>query len=101
MPSGQSTYQLPVGCSLEIRRRSPKIRKQLFRRYRQRFGQLDDVFQTHVPLTALHAADVVSMEISPFRQFLLREAALLTETADLQAEVGFDRTRGHPPILGW
>jgi hypothetical protein len=56
-----------------------KVREKIFWRNRERLCQLHDVFQRHIPLTTLHAANIIAVQPRPFGQLLLRVAALVTE----------------------
>ena len=80
---------------------SRKIREKLSRRNRQRLRQLHDVLKAHIPLASLYPADVVAMQTSPFRQFLLRVAPLVAELPQRRAKSRLNRTRGHPSMLEW
>ncbi len=79
--------------------RSGKIREQLFRWNRKGLRQLYDIFQSHVALSALNTTNVVAMKASPFGQFLLGVAPLVTQPSQRGAEPGLDGAYGHSSIL--
>lgn len=79
--------------------RSGKICEHLFRWNRKGLRQLYDVFQSHVPLSALHTANVVTMQARPFGQFLLGVAPFVTQPSQRGAEPGLDRAYGHSSIF--
>ena len=56
-----------------------KIDEKISRRNGKSLCQLYDIFESHVSLSPLHAANVVAMQPSPFGQFFLRIASLVAE----------------------
>ena len=57
-----------------MRRGLGEVREEVPWRYRKGFRQLYDVFQCDIPLTAVHATNVVAMQSGPLGQFFLRVA---------------------------
>jgi hypothetical protein len=58
---------------------SGKIDEEISRRNGKSFCQLNDIFESHVSLSPLHATDVIAMQPRSFGQFLLRVASLVAE----------------------
>jgi hypothetical protein len=58
---------------------SGKIDEEISWRNGKSFCQLNDIFESHVSLSPLHAADVIAMQSRSFGQFFLRVASLVTE----------------------
>jgi hypothetical protein len=58
---------------------SGKIDEEISWRNGKSLCQLNNIFESHVSLSPLHAADVIAMQSRSFSQFLLRVASLVAE----------------------
>jgi hypothetical protein len=60
--------------------------KQLLGAHLEPRGQLNDAVKLHICLRAFNAADVIPVDTTKLREFLLREIALFTQYTKLSAE---------------
>ncbi len=78
---------------------SREIGEQVFRRNRQCFSKLDDIFKSDIALPALYPPDVVAMKSGPLSKFFLGQPPLSAQLTYRGSEPHFDRRSGHIPIL--
>jgi hypothetical protein len=93
MQNGFTTPERSFGAVLR------EISEQVFRGDRQCFSKLHDIFKSDIALPALNSPDVVAMQSGPLSKFFLGQASLIAQFAYRGSEPGFDRRRGHLPIL--
>ena len=89
------------GAKRKLRYRSlpKKVYKQLARLNRKCLRQLHDVFEGHVPLATLDAADVIPVEAGALGQLLLRIAPLVAELPQPRAKSRLNGVWGHISML--
>lgn len=63
-------------------------------------SQFNDIDEANVTLPALHTTYVVAVQISQFRQFLLRQMALLPKLSDAPSESDSRVGASHAVIIG-